>query len=209
MKRIKRALTFTDDQFGKLWRLVTQESTLPERDHLILALSFKAGLRVGEIQKIDLKAMLDVEGNPADKISVFSNVAKKQRAREIPMHNLVRKALVAFMRAYPNATFVAISSQPFQHIVKKGGRVPLDATFKRMSLSALTVHYWLLVNKAGFVGASSHSGRRTFGTKMARQANLHHCSIRDVQILMGHARLETTEEYIELSEDASSLINAI
>ncbi len=22
MKRIKRALTFTDDQFGKLWRLV-------------------------------------------------------------------------------------------------------------------------------------------------------------------------------------------
>lgn len=208
MKRVKRALTFTDEQFAKLWDHAGR-STLPERDRLILALSFKAGLRVGEIQKIDLKAMLDVEGHPAATINVFSNVAKKQAAREIPMHNLVRQALVAFMKAYPKATFVAISSQPFRWFRKQGKTVPLDATFKRMSLTALTNYYWWMINEAGFVGASSHSGRRTFGTKMARQANLHHCSIRDVQLLMGHARLETTEQYIEVSEDAASLINAI
>lgn len=209
MKRIKRALTFTDDQFAKLWDHVTETSTLPQRDHLILALSFKAGLRIGEIQKIDLKAMLDVEGNPAATINVFSNVAKKSRAREIPMHPLVRKALVVFMKVYPNATFVTISSQPFRWLAKNGHPVPLDATFTRMSLTAATNYYWWLVNEAGYVGASSHSGRRTFGTKMARNANLHHCSIRDVQLLMGHARLETTEQYIEVSKDAVDLIAAI
>lgn len=209
MKRIKRALTFSDEQFDRLWDYCTRTSTMPERDHLILALSFKAGLRIGEIQKIDLKALLDVDGHPAATINVFSNVAKKQRAREIPMHNLVRRTLEDFMAAYPNAKFVAISSRPFRWLVARGESIPKTATFERMSLTGLTNYYWWLVKDAGFAGASSHSGRRTFGTKMARQANLHHCSIRDVQLLMGHARLETTEEYIEVSDDARSLVNAI
>jgi integrase/recombinase XerD len=69
-------------------------------------------------------------------------------------------------------------------------------------------HYQRMLDSFGHIGASTHSGRRTFGTKLARTANLHHCSLRDVQMILGHARLETTEAYVELSEDASSLVNA-
>jgi integrase/recombinase XerD len=205
----KRAKTLDDSQLAKLLHHIDENSILPERDKLIVLLSFKAGLRVAEIAKIDLVAMLDAEGKIAKTINVFSDVGKKRRERSIPMHPLLRKAIGDFRLAFPTATYPAISSQPFRYILTRGGPIPVNPRLRRMSVTALTNYYWRLLAEAGFEGTSSHSGRRTFGTKLAREANLHHCSLRDVQRLMGHARLDTTERYVEFSEDAFDLISAI
>lgn len=206
---VKRAKTLDDKQLQRLLNHITQHSTLPERDRLIVALSFKAGLRVGEIAKIDISAMTDAEGRIGPNVVVFGNVGKKGRERSVPMHTMVKESLEAFRKRHPTAEFVAISSQPFRWLLARGEPLPEDATYKRMSVTALTFYYWSLLKEAGFEGASTHSGRRTFGTLLAQKANLHHCSIKDVQRYMGHARLETTEKYIEETEDGRSLINAI
>ncbi len=206
---IKRAKTLDDIQFAKLLAHIDETSILPERDRLIVMLSFKAGLRVAEIAKIDMTAMLDTEGKVAKMIHIFSNVGKKNRERDIPINPALKEAILAFQKRFPTAGFVAVSSQPFMyHNTRKGVRYS-EPAIKRMSVTALTNYYWRLLHEAGFEGASSHSGRRTFGTKLARQANLHHCSLRDVQKLMGHARLDTTENYIELSEDTFDLVASI
>lgn len=203
----KRAKTFDDEQFEKFLDHISKTSLMPIRDRLVAALSFKAGLRVGEIAKIKISAMTDVEGRIAKTITVFSDVAKKQRQRVVPMNPLVKECLAAFRKAYPNAPFVAISSQPFRWLLARDVPIPETTTnFRQMSPNALTKQYQHLLDSFGFDGATTHSGRRTFGTTLARRANLHHCSLRDVQELMGHARLETTEAYIEVSEDASSLV---
>jgi len=206
---IKRAKTFDEKQFNRLIGHIETNSVMPLRDKLIVALSFKAGLRVGEIAKIKLSAMTDVEGNIAKNISIFSDVGKKQRMREIPMNPFVRECLEAFRKEYPNATVVAISSQPFRWLMARGRPIPKDAEFKQMSPAALKTYYLKMLKSFGYEGASTHSGRRTFGTQLARTANNHHCSLRDVQRLMGHARMETTEAYIELTEDASALVMAL
>lgn len=205
----KRAKTFTDGQLSEFLAHVDQISPMPIRDRLIIALSFKAGLRVGEIGLIKIDAMLDVRGNIAKTISVFSDVGKMRRERQIPMNKMVRDALVAFRKAYPNAEVVAISSQPFRWTLARGLPIPPTATFRQMSVKAVKNHYQRLLDSFGHKGASTHSGRRTFGTTLARTANQHHCSLRDVQMLLGHSRLETTEAYVELSPDASKLVLAL
>jgi integrase len=71
-----------------------------------------------------------------------------------------------------------------------------------MSLGAVTVWFHRLYADLGFAGASSHSGRRTFVTKCAKNIIAAAGSLRDVQELAGHASLQTTQRYIEGDTDA-------
>lgn len=54
----------------------------------------------------------------------------------------------------------------------------------------------------GFVGCSSHSGRRTFITNAARKISTVGGSLRDVQPLAGHTNLRTTQRYIDANPEA-------
>ena len=54
-----------------------------------------------------------------------------------------------------------------------------------------------LYRELGFEDCSSHSGRRTFITNAARNVHRTGCSLRDVQLLAGHASIETTQRYID------------
>jgi integrase/recombinase XerD len=54
----------------------------------------------------------------------------------------------------------------------------------------------------GFLGCSSHSGRRTFITGAARKISTVRGSLRGVQLIAGHTNLRTTQRYIEPNPEA-------
>jgi len=66
-----------------------------------------------------------------------------------------------------------------------------------MSPGPVQVWFHRLYQELGFSGASSHSGRRTFITRIAKKIVEAGGSLRDVQELAGHASLSTTQRYIQ------------
>ena len=62
----------------------------------------------------------------------------------------------------------------------------------------------------GLIGCSSHSGRRTFITETSKKISLVGGSLRDIQIMVGHSSLQTTQRYIESdSESQRKVINLL
>lgn len=187
----KRAKTLTDREIERLLKLV-ENSPIVESDRLKILLSFYAGLRVSEIAKLKSEAMLTADGRVAPYINIFSNVGKNRKERSIPMHPRIKEAFKAFLKRHPDEEFVALPYRQ-QHLTTNG----------------LTVWFHSLYKRAGFTGCSSHSGRRTFITTLARSANQFGSSLKDVQAIAGHSRLDTTEAYIEPSDNIVGLVHSL
>jgi integrase len=170
--------------------LVAARSKSPESGALKLLLSFFAGLRAKEIATLTIDAVADAGGQIGNAIWIASEHAKSGRDRRIPMHPRIKDALLRFRRRYPDAKHVAIGSDPR----------------RRQSANAVAAWFRRIYQEAGLTGCSSHSGRRSFITNLARCANEFHTSLHDVQQLAGHVRLDTTQAYIEPSSDITSLV---
>jgi integrase len=157
----------------------------PTRDRTVLLLSAKAGLRAAEIAGLTWPMVLEADGRLADTISLHNSIAKKGSGRFIPIHPLLRTALMKLRRETGSEGHVIRSERG-------------DA------LCAGSVVNWFRAFYAdlGLLGCSSHSGRRTFITLAARRVTKAGGSIRDVQALAGHSSLQHTQRYIDVCNRA-------
>ena len=116
----------------------------------------------------------------SDVICIRDAIAKKRSGRRIPLHPALRQALRSLLRV----------SETFGPVIRsaRGGQ---------MRTTSIVNGFASVYRELGFEGCSSHSGRRTFITNAARNLHRTGCSLRDVQLLAGHASIETTERYIE------------
>ena len=64
-----------------------------------------------------------------------------------------------------------------------------------LACDSLQAHVTGLYRAAGLHGAASHSGRRTFATRLVEQGH----DIEVVQRLLGHAELDHTDSYLQPS----------
>jgi len=162
----------------------------PLRDRTMVMLSLKAGLRAVEIASITWAMVTDAEGAIGDVIALQNRASKgKGGGRIIPMHPDLKTALVALHK---------------ERGIKVRPDWPIIHSERDHGLSAAAVAVWFhrLYTGLGMVGCSSHSGRRSFVTRAARRISEVGGSLRDVQMLAGHASLSTTAKYIEHDADA-------
>lgn len=194
--RTKRAGFIDDPMLERIKDYLRANSRSLASDNVKLMLSFKAGLRAGEIAQIAVANFLEAGGEVGDEFWVSPTISKSHRGRTIPINLQLKEALIELRRCHPDATHVAFS-------VGSGGRL------RRQNAAAVTTWFHHLYRRVGLQGASSHSGRRTFATKMSRIAGGNRASLADIQKLMGHARLASTECYLEHTENVRSLVHAI
>jgi integrase/recombinase XerD len=158
----------------------------PTRNRLIFLLSVKAGLRAKEIARLTWWMTNDSQGEVGRAICLQDSASKGKSGRMIPLNDDVRNALIEHRRSVPNAGPFVVSTE------------------RALSTSpqAIVNMFQRWYRHVGFVGCSSHSGRRTFITNAARKISTVGGSLRDVQMLAGHTNLRTTQRYIEANPEA-------
>jgi integrase len=159
----------------------------PARNRLIFLLSTKAGLRAKEIARLTWWMTNDPQGEIGRAICLQDSASKGRSGRMIPLNDEVRDALIEYRKEVLSFT------GPF-----------VISTERALSTSpqAIVNMFQRWYRHLGFVGCSSHSGRRTFITNAARKISTVGGSLRDVQELAGHTNLRTTQRYIDANPEA-------
>ena len=161
------------------------------RNSAIVLLSTKSGLRAKEIAELNWEMILNPDRTLADAIHLTDSASKGRSGRTIPLNKHLKRVLQELLKQRNENGDFAVTSKVIQ--TERSTQTSAQAVVNMFSR-------WY--SDLGFVGCSSHSGRRTFITSAAKKATTVGGSLRDVQMLAGHSSLQTTQRYIEADTDA-------
>jgi len=150
------------------------------RNRSMMLLTHWAGLRIGEVACLRWSDVTTTDGQIKDEIRLLPDMTKGRHARTV----FVSAKLKAELQGYATQAKCVDRSYPF-FASQKSVRAGFNA-------NSLAQTFALLYAGAGLEGASSHSGRRTFITKLASQG----VGVRVLMSLAGHRNISTTASYL-------------
>lgn len=186
-----KAKVLTKDEIRRVMRIAdTGRNGL--RDRVSLSLSILAGMRVGEISKLTIGDIRDIDGSAVSVINLSKHQTKGNRSRRVFVSSELSKLLNQYL-----ATITQLDDhRAFIRSERTGGH------FSNVSLSLRLK----AIYAAAGISTSSHSGRRTFATRL----NAAGIGMATIQQAMGHANIATTAGYCWVSDDQlANAVNAI
>ena len=145
--------------------------------------SFYAGLRTKEIAALKLGDVFDAEGRVREQFTLEIDQTKGGQRRSVFINKRLAKALddYGLEKNLSNLERPLFESQ-------KGGY---------FSANTMCQLFLDIYKACGFKDASSHSGRRTYITRLANKR----VSIRLLAALAEHSHISTTQRYIDVNAD--------
>jgi len=180
----KQAKTLTAEELRRVLDYTATRKHSTRNRALVLA-SFYSGCRVGELSSLTYADVVDSEGKVRDEIRLKAENTKTKEARIVFVNAKLKKELQQYANVYKPAD----TQLKFFYSQKRKSN--------GYNANTLTQFFHYLYKKAGVFGASSHSGRRTFITKLANQG----VSVRVLASLAGHRNISTTQAYIDVNDD--------
>ena len=177
----KRARVLSDQELERVLAAIAQ-GRYAERNRTAIMLSHLAGMRVGEIANLKLSDVLDAEDRIREHIVLRGAAGKHGEARLVPINSRLRQELEHYL-----ATFKARYDRPLLMTQKR-------TQFSAKTLCTLFSQLYVI---AGIDGASSHSGRRWFISRLA----LSGVPTTVIMMLAGHKHVSTTQRYIEVNDE--------
>lgn len=216
MEEVSRALVLKPSQIRHLLRVTEVTSRHPERDAVILLLGLSCGMRITEIAQITVADILFPSGKLRKEVSLRAAITKgcKQRCVYLSSPKLI-EALERYLsfrvekRICPlpnaaNAPFRGLRPDLPLLMTRRGSKFELNTKRRRLE-SGEIAEYWAadslqayvtkLYRDAG-ISSSSHSGRRTFATRLFAKTR----DMETVRQLLGHQDLECTMRYIDVDQ---------
>ena len=134
----------------------------------------------GEVAVLRWSDVTNSDGQIKDEIRLLPDMTKGRHARTV----FINARLKAVLQTYADQARCVERGFPFfasQKSVKSG-----------FSANSMAQTFALLYRAAGVEGASSHSGRRSFLTRLANQGTAIHL----LKVLAGHRSISTTAAYL-------------
>jgi integrase/recombinase XerD len=178
-----QAKTLTKAELERTIHVVKSCSRYVQRDTTMLLLTYKCGMRIGEVASLLVSDVVNADGAIKAEIKLKSAQTKGSAQRVVFVPELMRKEL----RRYIQSVTKLIHSDYLFKTQKA----------KRFSANSATQHLQHLHESAGISGATAHSGRRTFITELAAKG----VGVRVLAALAGHRSIQTTQRYIDVKDD--------
>ena len=153
------------------------------RNKCAFYLTHLAGLRVKEVAALKVADVYNSAGKVHGEIRLAPDQTKGNSMRSVVLSRKLQKALTEY----------------YDHLPKQDADFPLiysQKSYKPFSPNSLCQVFSRIYIAAGIRGATSHSGRRTFITKLASKG----VGVKVLMELAGHKHLSTTQRYIEVND---------
>jgi integrase/recombinase XerD len=188
--KMAQAATLNDAQIKRALRYC-QSRRYVTRDSTILLFSIYTGLRAKELAALCVGDVYNEDGTVRPQFTLRAEQTKGARTRTV----FVNAALTAQLLRYA----------AWRNIKPSLSTAALFRSQKGNHFSANTMcQLFLNIYKAcGLSDASSHSGRRTFITRLANKG----VGVRVLAALAGHSSIAVTQRYIDVND--AQLANAV
>ena len=180
---MKQARTFNEAEL-KLVMAHCATRRHAARDRAIVMVSFHLGLRAKEIAALTVGDVRGDDGQIRDQFTLDKAQTKGGVTRTVYLNQKLRRELRSFVPKTAKATDPLFASQ-------KGGH------FSANTMCQLFIDIYA---QCGLAGASSHSGRRSFITRLANKG----INVRLLAALAGHSSIQVTQRYIDVNPDQLS-----
>lgn len=183
-----QAATLNDAQIKRALRFC-QSRKYTTRDSTILLFSIYTGLRAKELAALRVSDVYDADGAVRQQFTLSAAQTKGSRTRTVFVNTALRTQLEHYARWRGKVDHAAalFGSQ-------KGGH---------FSANTMCQLFLNIYKACGLSDASSHSGRRTFITRLANKG----IGVRVLAALAGHSSIATTQRYIDVND--AQLANAV
>jgi integrase/recombinase XerD len=148
------------------------------------------GMRVGELAALRLCDVLSPTGEVVDEIRLAADQTKGSRGRTVVVNQKAQEEIKNYlMTRFKLKDLLAVTMTDTTRALFTTQKNPN----RGFSSSTLAQHFHYMYKGAGIMGASSHSSRRSFITKLSEMG----VSVRVLMDLAGHRSLSVTQKYIE------------
>ena len=162
------------------------------RDQTIFYFSVKCGLRSKEISNLKWSMVMDSDGSVGDYLNLPNASSKGKSGRIVPLNKDLKRNLIEMLHEHSS----------YQHFSPSTSAIIRTERSKNTSSQAIVNMFQRWYGRLGLIGCSSHSGRRTFITETSKKISTVGGSLRDIQMMVGHSSLQTTQRYIESDSES-------
>jgi|AntAceMinimDraft_13_1070369.scaffolds.fasta_scaffold03920_4 integrase/recombinase XerD len=161
------------------------------RDVTILKFSIYTGLRAKELAALRIGDVFNADHSPRSQFTLSKTQTKGARTRTVFVNRALSQQLVLYA-SFRNLSRCDPAAALFPS--QKGGH---------FSANTMCQLFLNIFHACGLQGASSHSPRRTFITRLANKG----IGVRVLAALAGHSSIAVTQRYIDVND--AQLANAV